>query len=54
MKRNYNLDLTRIAACVAILVLHIFGVCLLKKKLSQDFTKSSKYIPILDYIMQYQ
>ena len=26
MKRNYNLDLIRIAACVAILVLHIFGV----------------------------
>ncbi len=26
MKRNYNLDLIRIAACVAVLVLHIFGV----------------------------
>lgn len=26
MKRNYNLDLIRIAVCVAILVLHIFGV----------------------------
>ena len=26
MKRNYNLDLIRIAACMAVLVLHIFGV----------------------------
>ena len=26
MKRNYNLDLIRIAACMAVLVLHIFGL----------------------------
>lgn len=71
MKRNYNLDLIRIAACMAVLVLHIFGLeggyistilyylgtfgiplffmisgynmLAKKKKLSRDFTKSSKY-----------